>query len=114
MPCIGSRKDTENAPAVALLTSGVLYAFQVLPPSAVARILAVLAPPVAAQAFLIPCVAMQVPLEENDASPCSAGGMLPLILFQVVPSEVRRSGKTPFTESLCTIARFGVQNAKQS
>ena len=46
--------------------------------------------------------------------PASAGGMLPLMSCQIAPSVVRRSGKTPFTESLCEMPRFGVQNAKQS
>src|ERR1700733_13361951 len=69
MPCSGSRKETVNAPAVGLLTSGVSYAFQLSPPSVVARILAIFEPPVAIQACRRPSVATQVPLEENDASP---------------------------------------------
>src|SRR5277367_879523 len=114
MPFRGSRKATEIAPALAELTSGVSYAFQVSPPSLVARILAMVDPPVAIQAFFPPWVVMQVPLAENDASPCNAGGILALISCQVVPSTVRISGKTPFTESLCAMPRFGVQKAKQS
>src|SRR5438445_13407876 len=74
MPCRGSRKATEIAPALAELTSGVSYAFQVSPPSLVARILAMVAPPVAIQPFLRPWVAAQVPLSANGASPASAGG----------------------------------------
>ena len=53
-PCSGLRKATEIAPALGELTSGVSYAFQVSPPSRVARIRAVSAPPVAIQAFLLP------------------------------------------------------------
>ena len=90
------------------------YAAQVLPPSVVARILAMLEPPVAIHALLVPCVATQVPLDENDASPDNAGGMLLAMLCQVMPSVVIRSGKTPFTESLCAIPLVGVQKAKQS
>ena len=51
---------------------------------------------------------------EKENSPGNAGGMLPAMLCHVVPSVVRRSGNTPFTESLCAIPRFGVQKAKQS
>jgi hypothetical protein len=40
--------------------------------------------------------------------------MLLLISCQAIPSVVRRSGNTPFTESLCTMPRCGVQNAKAS
>src|SRR5580704_16744496 len=69
MPCCGSRKATEIPPALGELTSGVLYAFQVLPPSRVASILAVVEPPVTIQAFVSPCVATHVPLAEKDASP---------------------------------------------
>src|ERR1700757_2515507 len=79
MPCHGSRNATVNAPALGELSSGVSYAFQVSPPSRVARILAVVAPPVAIQAFLPPCVATHVPLDANENSPGSAGGMLPLM-----------------------------------
>ena len=50
IPFKGSRKATENAPALGELTSGVSYAFQVSPPSLVAKILAVVEPPVAVQA----------------------------------------------------------------
>src|SRR5712671_6309983 len=114
MPCQGSRNATVNPPALGELTSGVSYAFQVLPLSRVARILAVEAPPVVIQAFLAPCVATQVPLDANENSPGNAGGMLLLMSCQVFPSVVRRSGNTPFTESLCDMPRFGVQKAKQS
>ena len=69
---------------------------------------------VAIQAFLPPWVVTQVPLDAKEASPGSAGGMLLLISCHVIPSVVRRSGKTPLTESLCAIPRFGVQNAKPS
>src|ERR1700739_2452586 len=62
IPFRGSRKATEIGPALGELTSGVSYAFKVSPPSLVAKILAVVEPPVAAHAFLIPCVVMQVPL----------------------------------------------------
>src|ERR1700688_2171450 len=103
MPFQGSRKATENPPAVAELTSGVSYAFQVSPPSLVARILAMAAPPVVIQAFLPPWVAIQVPLDENDASPGNAGGMFAAIDCQVIPSVVRISGNTPLTESLCVM-----------
>src|ERR1700751_4314324 len=40
IPLRGLRKATEIAPALGELTSGVSYAFQLLPPSRVARILA--------------------------------------------------------------------------
>src|SRR5580704_18943459 len=113
-PCRGSRKATLIAPAVDELTSGVPYAFQLSPPSLVARILAMVAPPVAIQAFPRPCVVTQVPLAANEASPVNAGGILALILFQVMPLVVRISGNTPFTESLCAMPRSGVQKAKQS
>src|SRR6202030_3072476 len=75
MPCCASRKATDSPPADAELTNGVSYAFQVCPPSVVARILAMVDPPVAIQALFSPCVVTQVPLEENEASPGSAGGM---------------------------------------
>src|SRR5271169_1067035 len=91
MPCQESRNATEKPPALALLTSGVSYAFQVLPPSRVARIRATLEPPVVIQAFCLPCVVMQVPLEENDASPVKAAGIFPAIDSQVLPFEVRMS-----------------------
>src|SRR5579863_668899 len=103
MPFQGSRKATVTAPALAELTSGVSYAFQVSPPSLVARILAMVEPPVAIQAFLPPWVATHVPLAANEASPGSAGGIFPLIDCHVVPSVVRISGNTPFTESLCAM-----------
>src|SRR5438046_7660400 len=112
MPSNGSRKATEKAPALVELTNGVLYGFQVSPPSRVARTLAIAAPPVAIQAFLPPCVVTQVPLEAKENSPGNAAGMLLLISCQVVPSVVRRSGNPPFTAPLCAIPRFGVQNAK--
>jgi hypothetical protein len=57
---------------------------------------------------------MQVPLAANEASPDNAGGILAAMDFQVIPSVVRISGNTPFTESLCVIPRCEVQNAKQS
>src|SRR6267142_2408818 len=79
MPCHGSRKATVNPPALGELTSGVSYALHVLPPSRVARILAVVAPPVVIQAFLAPCVATHVPLEANENSPGNAGGILLLM-----------------------------------
>src|ERR1700758_2472712 len=113
-PCRGSRNATETPPAEGELISGVSYAFQVLPPSLVARILATVEPPVAIQAFLSPSVATQVPLAANDASPGNAGGKLSLISCHVIPSVVRRSGNFPLTESLCAMPRLGVQNAKQS
>jgi hypothetical protein len=56
----------------------------------------------------------QVPLEAKEASPGNAGGILLLISCQVIPSVVRKSGNTPFTESLCKMPRWGVQNAKAS
>ena len=59
-----------------------------------------LEPPVAIQAFCHPSVVMQVPLEENEASPGKAGGILRAIESQVVPSLVRISGNSPLTESL--------------
>src|SRR5215813_13483540 len=46
IPCRGSRKATETPPALGELSSGVSDAFQVSPPSAVARILAIVEPPV--------------------------------------------------------------------
>jgi hypothetical protein len=103
-----------KAPALGELTSGVAYAFQVLPLSLVARILAIVEPPVAIQAFCSPWVATHVPLAANDASPGKAGGMVALMLCQVFPSVVRRSGNTPLTESLCEMPWVGVQKAKQS
>src|SRR6201986_2916630 len=114
MPCQGSRNATEVPPALGLLTSGVSYASHVSPPSRVARIRATLEPPVAIQAFCHPSVVMQVPLEENEASPDRAGGIFLAIECQVAPLVVRISGNTPLTESLCAIPRSGVQKAKQS
>src|SRR2546422_4203310 len=114
MPFQGSRKATEIPPALGELTSGVSYAFQVSPPSLVAKILAIVEPPVAIQAFLPPCVATQVPLAAKEASPGSAGGILAAMDCQVISSVVRISGNTPFTESLCATPRLGVQNARQS
>src|SRR6266536_6045204 len=114
MPCKGSRKATVKAPALGELTSGVSNAFHVSPPSVVARILAVVAPPVAIQALIAPWVATQVPLDANENSPGNAGGILLLMSCQVLPSAIRRSGNAPLTESLCEMPRFGVQNAKQS
>src|SRR5467141_1024993 len=114
MPWNGSRKATVKAPALGELTSGVSYAFQVLPLSLVARTLAIAEPPVAIQAFLPPWVVTQVPLDAKENSPGNAGGMLLLISCQVIPSVVRKSGNTPFTESLCAMPRCGVQNAKPS
>src|SRR5580658_5641641 len=113
-PLCESRKATLTPPALAELTSGVSYAFHVLPPSVVASILAMVAPPVAIHALPRPSVVMQVPLAANEASPDNAGGMLLAILCQVVPLVVRISGNTPFTESLCVTPRFGLQKAKQS
>src|SRR6516162_4048296 len=114
MPWNGSRNATVNAPALGELTKGVSNAFQVLPWSVVARTLAIVEPPVAIQAFLPPCVVTQVPLDAKEDSPGNAGGMLTLISCHVIPSVVRKSGKTPFTESLCKMPRWGVQNAKAS
>src|SRR5437016_13644279 len=76
MPSNGFRKWTVKAPPLGELNRGVLYAFQVLPPSPVARTLAIVAPPVAIQAFLPPCVVTQVPLDAKENSPGNAGGML--------------------------------------
>src|SRR6266404_3395051 len=114
MPWNGSRKSTVKAPALDELTRGVSYAFHVSPPSLVARTLAISEPPVAIQAFLPPCVVTQVPLDAKEDSPGNAGGILGLISCQVIPSVVRKSGNTPFTESLCRMPRLGVQNAKAS
>src|SRR5215471_11062183 len=114
MPCQGSRNATEKPPAAALLVSGVSYAFQLSPPSRVARIRATFEPPVVIQASCHPSVVMQVPLEEKEASPVNAGGIFLAIECQVLPLNVRMSGNTPFTESLCVMPRSGVQNAKQS
>src|SRR6266436_929824 len=114
IPWCGSRKSTVNAPALGELTSGVLYAFQVSPPSLVVRTLAMSDPPVQIHAFRPPCVVTHVPLDANENSPGNAGGILLLISCHVVPSVVRRSGNTPFTESLCAMPRSGVQNAKPS
>src|SRR5205807_5066659 len=114
MPTNGSRKSTVKAPPLGELARGLLYAFHVLPPSLVAKTLAIAATPVAIHAFLPPCVVTQVPLDAKEPSPGSAGGILLLMSCHVIPSVVRRSGKTPFTESLCVIPRFGVQNAKPS
>src|ERR1700686_222478 len=82
MPFMGSRKATLNPPAVGELIRGVSYAFHESPPSVVARILAIFEPPVAIQALFSPSVVTQVPLEENDASPFSAGGLFLAMLFQ--------------------------------
>src|SRR6476660_10022032 len=114
MPSKGLRKSTVKAPPLGELARGVLYAFQALPPSRVASTLAIVAPPVAIQAFLPPCVVTQVPLDAKEDSPGNAGGILLLISCHVVPSVVRRSGNTPFTESLCAMPRCGVQKAKPS
>src|SRR5438067_1697819 len=88
MPSNGSRKSTVKAPPLGELNRGVLYAFQVLPPSLVARTLAIVAPPVAIQAFLPPCVVTQVPLDAKENSPGNAGGILALISCHVCPSSV--------------------------
>src|SRR5437588_8479706 len=89
IPFQGSRNATEIPPALGELTRGVSYASQVSPPSLVAKILAIVEPPVAIQAFLPPCVATQVPLAANEASPGNAGGMLAAMECQVIPSVVR-------------------------
>src|SRR6266542_3989592 len=114
MPCNGSRKATVKVLALGELTKGVSYAFQLSPPSLVARTLAMSDPPVQIQAFLPPWVETQVPLDAKENSPGNAGGRLLLISCQVIPSVVRKSGNTPFTESLCRMPRCGVQNAKAS
>src|SRR5207247_6625598 len=114
MPFQGSRKATVKAPALGELISGVSYAFQVSPPSLVARTRAIVEPPVAIQAFLPPCVATQVPLDAKENSPGNAGGILLLISCKVMQSVVRRSGNTPFTESLCAMPRSGVQDRKST
>src|SRR5512141_1916821 len=69
MPSQGLRNATVNAPALGELTNGVSYAFQVSPPSLVARTRAIVEPPVAIQAYWPPCVATHVPLAANDDSP---------------------------------------------
>src|SRR5437762_3537741 len=115
-PALGLAKATAQKP----LTPGKLNqvvpssGVQAAPPSLVARTLAISAPPVQIQAFLPPCVETQVPLDAKENSPGNAGGILLLISCHVVPSVVRRSGNTPFTESLCAMPRCGVQNAKPS
>src|SRR4029077_7150245 len=114
IPRNGSRKSTVKAPALGELKRGVSYAFHVLPWSVVASTLAIAATPVAIHAFLPPCVVTQVPLDAKEPSPGSAGGILLLISCQLIPSVVRKSGNTPFTESLCKMPRCGVQNAKPS
>src|SRR4029077_11541188 len=114
MPWCGSRKSTVKAPAVGELINGVLYAFQVSPPSLVARILAIVEPPVAIHASFPPWVVTQVPLDAKEASPGNAGGMLLLMSCHVVPSVMRRSGNAPFTESVCGMPRGGGQNEKPS
>src|SRR5213075_3262795 len=114
MPSNGSRKSTVKAPPLGELARGVLYAFHVLPPSRVARTLAIAATPVAIHAFLPPCVVTQVPLDAKEPSPGKAGGMLPLMSCHVIPLSVRKSWNTPFTESPCRIPRRGVQNANPS
>src|SRR5438034_11458871 len=100
MPSNGSRKSTVKAPPLGELNREVLYAFQVSPPSLVARTLAIVAPPVAIQEFLPPCVVTQVPLDAKENSPDNAGGILLLISCKVFPSVVRRAGKTQFTDSM--------------
>jgi hypothetical protein len=114
IPAHGLRKATVKAPALGELASGVSYASQESPPSRVARIRAMGAPPVAIQAFWPPCVATHGPLDANENSPGNAGGKLALMSSQFAPSVIRRSGKTPFTASLCEMPRLGVQKAKQS
>src|SRR6266576_5278102 len=111
MPSKGLRKSMVKAPPLGELASGVLYAFHVLPPSLVASTLANAATPVAIHAFLPPCVVTQVPLDAKEPSPGNAGGMLLLMSSHVIPLVVRKSGKTPLTESPCSIPRRGVQNA---
>src|SRR6516225_2215029 len=113
MPFHGFRNAMVNAPALGELSKGVSYALQVSPPSRVASTRAIAETPVAIQALCPPCVATHVPLAAKEPSPDKAGGMLLLMLCQVVPSVVRMSGKTPFTESLWAMPRFGVQKAKQ-
>src|SRR5881275_1366784 len=105
IPRNGSRKSTVNAPALGELTRGVLYAFQVSPPSLVARTLAISEPPVQIHAFRPPWVVTHVPLDAKENSPGSAGGILLLISCQLIPSVVRKSGNTPLTESLCRMPR---------
>src|SRR5690348_4222299 len=100
MPWCGSRNAIVKAPALGELNNGVSYAFQVFPRSVVASTRAMSEPPVAIQAFLPPCVVTQVPLEAKENSPGNAGGMLALISCQIIPSVVRKSGKTPFIGSL--------------
>src|SRR5437660_8575588 len=92
----GSRKSTVKAPALVDLTRGVSYAFHVLPPSLVARTLAISEPPVAIQAFLPPCVVTQVPLAAKENSPGNAGGLLLLISCLVVALVVRKCCITTF------------------
>src|SRR5207245_9089793 len=100
MPFQGSRNATVIAPALGELTSGVSCAFQVSPPSLVAKVLAMVEPPVAIQAFLPPCAATQVPLAANEASPGNAGGILVAMDCHVIESLLRRSGNTAPTEEL--------------
>src|SRR3954447_6239533 len=102
--CFASWKAMLNPPAGGPETSGVGYAFHVLPPSVVAITRAGVTPPVVNQARFPPWVAMQVPLDANPASPGSAGVTLSPISCQVWPSVVRRMGKRPFTESLIATA----------
>src|SRR6266478_6496867 len=105
-PWDASRNSTLKIPAEGLPLKGVSWAAQRLPPSLVARILAAgPAPPVPIQARFSPCVATQVPLDANPASPGKAGGRLSPMSRQLVPSLVRRAGKRPFTESLKTMPR---------
>src|SRR6516225_1522511 len=105
MPFHGLRNAIVNPPALDELNSGVSYAFHVSPPSLVASTRAIVETPVTIHAFCPPCVATHVPLAANDPSSGKAGGILPLILCHVVPSVLRRSGNTPFTESLCARPR---------
>src|SRR2546423_8960228 len=114
IPCFASWKAMLNPPAGGPETSGVGYAFHVLPPSVVAITRAGVAPPVVNQARLPPCVAMQVPLDANPASAGNAGVTLSPISCQVWSLVVRRIGKRPFTESLIAKARLLSQKAKQS
>src|SRR2546423_5832365 len=114
IPCFASWKAILNPPAGGPETSGVGYAFHVLPPSVVAITRAGVTPPVVNQARFPPWVAMQVPLDANPASPGSAGVTLSPISCQVWSLVVRRIGKRPFTESLIAKARLLSQKAKQS
>ena len=75
IPCQGSRNATEKPARIGVAHErGVSYAVQLSPPSRGRQypLRCLPRPPVVIQAFRGPWVAMQVPLEEKEASPAKA------------------------------------------